>query len=233
MAFWVTRESRPFIALAIGNMALVACNSATPTAPSSLSARDAAPHAVVASVSSASVTTVDAQLTAANTIKITQGTLALQTLVPGTVELRGSHGFTFDGAIISGLELSAYCGPFDPCPPGTTLPFTATWVGTDIPGAVRLQGDEFRIGSADAGSMYIELTGSFIAPAHLTDTASVTVPFTASGLLSRVSQGDPLPTLQMIGSGEVTFRLEWQSEIGGWAIRFTSFDFGGGRATQR
>ena len=84
MAFWVTRESRPFIALAIGSMALVACSSATPTAPSSLSASDEAPHAVAASVSSASVTTGGAQLTAVNTIKITQGTLALQTLVPGT-----------------------------------------------------------------------------------------------------------------------------------------------------
>ena len=226
MAFWVTRDSRPFIALAIGSLALVACSSGTPTAPSSRSASEDARPAAAASVTSASVTTGGAQLTAVDTIKITQGTLALQTLVPGSVALQGSHGFRFDGRILSGLEPSAYCGPFDPCQPGTTLPFTATWVGTDISGTARLQGDAFAVGSADGPSMYIELTGSFVAPAHLTDTASVTVPFAASGLLAR---GYPLPALQLIGSGEVTFRLEWQSSIGGWAIRFSSFDFGGGR----
>jgi hypothetical protein len=226
MAFWVTREWRPFIALAIVSMGLTACSSTTPTAPSSLSASDAAPHAVTASVSSASVATGGAQLTAANTIKITQGTLTLQTLVSGSVALRGSHGFRFDGRISSGLELSSSCGVFDPCQPGASVPFTSTWVGTDLPGTVRLQGDEFAIGSADSGSLYIELTGSFVAPAHLTDTASVTVPFAASGLLSR---GYPFPTFQLIGSGEVTFTLEWQSAISGWAIRFSSFDFGGGR----
>ena len=74
--------------------------------------------------------------------------------------------------------------------------------------------------------MYIELTGSFVAPAHLTDTASVTVPFAATGLLSRCY---PDPPLQLIGSGYVTFTLEWQPSIGGWAIPFSSFDFGGGR----
>jgi hypothetical protein len=229
MAFWVTRESRPFIALAIGSLGLVACSSPTPTAPSSASPIDAPPPAGTASASSASETTAAAELSAATTIKITQGTLALQSLVPGTVALRGSHGFRFDGRIQSGLEPSYYCGVFDPCAPGTTAPFTATWVGTDIPGTVRLQGDEFRVGSADASSMYIELTGSFVAPAHLTDTASVTVPFTATGLLSR---DYPLPTLQLSGGGAVTFTLQWQSAINGWAIRFTSFDFGGGQATK-
>jgi len=229
MAFWVTRESRPFIALAIGSLGLVACSSPTPTAPSSASPIDAPPPAGTASASSASETTAAAELSAATTIKITQGTLALQSLVPGTVALRGSHGFRFDGRIQSGLEPSYYCGVFDPCAPGTTAPFTATWVGTDIPGTVRLQVDEFRVGSADASSMYIELTGSFVAPAHLTDTASVTVPFTATGLLSR---DYPLPTLQLSGGGAVTFTLQWQSAINGWAIRFTSFDFGGGQATK-
>jgi hypothetical protein len=96
MAFWVTRESRPFIALAIGSLGLVACSSPTPTAPSSASPIDAPPPAGTASASSASATTTAAELSAATTIKITQGTLALQSLRPGTVVLRGSHGFRFD-----------------------------------------------------------------------------------------------------------------------------------------
>ena len=141
--------------------------------------------------------------------------------------LRGSHGFRFDGSILSGLEPSAYCSPFDPCQPGTTVPFTATWVGTDMPGTLRLLGQEYQVGSLDTGSMYIELTGSFVAPAHLTDAASVQIPFTATGLVSR---GYPFPQVPLTGGGEVTFTLEWQPFIGGWAIRFSSFDFGRGPA---
>jgi hypothetical protein len=227
MAFWVTRESRPFIALAIFSMGLVACSSPAPTAPSSASPIGAAPGAEMASTSSTSVTTAAADLSAATTIKITQGTLALQSLRPGTVALRGSHGFRFDGYMQSGDEPSNYCGPFYPCFPGASVTFRAAWVNTDIPGTVRLQGDEFRIGSgADASSLYIELTGSFVAPAHLTDTASVTVPFTATGLLSR---DYPFSPRQLIGDGTVTFTLQWQTFFDGWAIRFTSFDFGGGQ----
>ena len=149
-----------------------------------------APQAETAAASSTSVTAAGAELSAATTIKITKGTLALQSLVPGTVALRGSHGFSFDGRVQSGLEPSYYCGAFDPCSPGASVAFTATWVGTDIPGTVRLQGDEFPVGGATSSSLFIELTGSFVAPAHLTDTASVTVPFTASGLLSG---GHPFP----------------------------------------
>jgi len=30
----------------------------------------------------------------------------------------------------------------------------------------------------------------------------------------------------------VTFTLQWQTAVDGWAIRFTSFDFGRGQAAQ-
>jgi hypothetical protein len=204
----VTRESRSVIALALASMGLVACGSTTPMSPSSLSAREAAPDAVSASVSS-------------DTIKITRGTLALQSGLPGSVTLQGSHGFRFGGRTLSGLEPSAYCGSFNPCAPGATVSFTATWSGSDLPGTVRVQGDEFPVGGLDERALLIEMTGSFVAPAHLTDTALVTVPFVATGLLSSTG-------FQLTGSGQVTFTLEWQSVIDGWAIRFTSFDFGKG-----
>ena len=139
-------------------------------------------------------------------------------------DARGSHGFRFGGRKQSGNEPSNYCGPVNPCQPGATIAFTATWLGSDLPGTVRLQGDEFAVGLEPA-SMSIELTGSFVAPAHLADTASVTVPFAASGGLAREY---PFPPFQLTGGGDVTFTLEWQPAIGGWAIRFSSFDFGGG-----
>jgi hypothetical protein len=159
------------------------------------------------------------------TIKITDGTLALASGVPGSVMLTGSHGFRFDGRVQSGLEPSAYCGPGNPCQPGAAVPFTAAWLGTDIPGTGRVQGDEF-VTSLNGPGLFIELSGSFVAPARLTDTTSVTVPFTASGLLSRDS---PLPQFQLTGDGRVTFTLTWQPFIGGWGITYSSFDFRNGR----
>ena len=98
-------------------------------------------------------------------------------------------------------------------------------IGNQRQGALRLSNlEELEALAAellDTPSMAIELTGSFVAPAHLADTALVTVPFAVSGGL--------LAGFQLTGSGHVTLRLEWQSAIDGWAVRFSSFDFGGGR----
>ena len=225
MAFWVTREYRPLVALALASMGVVGCGSGSPTAPSSLSAGGATVPAVPPSEASASLSTSGVQASGADTIKITRGTLALESGRPGTVTLEGSHGFRFEGRIQSGNEPSNYCGPVNPCQPGATVQFAATWLGTDIPGSARVQGDEFVIQGLDGTSMYIDMTGSFIAPARLTDSASVTVPFAATGVLNR---GYPLPPLQLTGRGDVTFTLEWQPLIGGWGITFSSFDFDGG-----
>jgi len=160
---------------------------------------------VTASASSASEITGATQLNAANTIKVNQGTLALQSgRGAGTVTLQGSHGFRFDGRVYSsGLTPSHYCGPDSPCQPGATVGFTVTWLGSDIPGTVRLQGDEFPVGNLDQpGGINPVLTGSFVAPAHVGDTASVTVPFALSGLLLPASQR---PAFQLTGGGDVTF----------------------------
>lgn len=213
MFLQVIRHRRTSFALAIVSAGLAACSPA-PTAPSAPSTGEAPPASVAASAN-------------ADTIKITKGTLALQSRLPGTVTLQGTRGFRFDGSIISGLEPSNNCSAFDPCQPGATVPVQAAWVGTDIPGTVRLQGDEFPVGSLTTGSMYLELASSFVAPAHLTDTATVTVPFTASGLLTR---DYPLPQLPLTGGGHVTFTFQWQAFIGGWGITYSAFDFGNGRA---
>ncbi len=143
------RCSYTCFALAVAGVILTACGS-SPTAPSS-GLPEAAPP-TTASASAASLT-----------IKITDGTLALASGIPGTVMLKGSHGFRFDGRVQSGLEPSNYCGPLDPCLPGATVPFTA-----------------------------------------------------------------PLPRLDLTGNGTVTFTLTWQPFLNGWAITYTSFDFGNG-----
>ena len=81
------------------------------------------------------------------------------------------------------------------------------------------------MGSLITGDLAIDLIASFVAPAHVTDTVSVTVPFTATGLVSR---GDGSPYIRFTGRGDVTFTLTWQPLIGGWGITYTSFDFGNG-----
>lgn len=225
MALRITRAYRPVLSLALVNLGLVACGSGPPTAPSPLAASMSGAPVGPASGSSPLSGTASAAGAGADSIKITQGTLALQSLRPGTVTLKGSRGFRFEGYVQSGNEPSNVCGPFNPCAPGTTRPFAATWLGSDIPGTVRLQGDEFAAGT-DA-SVYIDLTGIFVAPAYVADTASVTVPFTATGVLS--PPGSPIVPIPLTGRGHVTFTLEWQTATGGWAIRYTSFDFGGGR----
>jgi hypothetical protein len=216
MAWRIARRSRPLIALALASLGPAACSPPSPTGPSSQAPRDAAAPGAALSENAAS--------TGADSVRITRGTLAFEARRSGSMTLQGSKGFRFDGSVISGLEPTEGCSVFNPCQPGTTIPFALSWVGTDIPGTVRLQGEAFPVGSADTGSLSLELSGSFVAPAHVAGVASVTVPFTVGGLLLI---GDPLSTRQLTGRGQVTFTLEWQAEIGGWGITFASFDFGG------
>jgi hypothetical protein len=218
--FHVTPGVRLCIALAAAGVALSACGSShsTPTAPTAASSADPAPLSEGASPSASASA-------ASSTIKINGGTLALATLRTGTVALKGSHGFRFDGYVQSGAEPAASCGIGNPCLPGATVPFTATWLGTDIPGTARFQGQDYNVLGHDSTGMYISLTGSFVAPAHTADTASVTAPFTATGLFFR---GSPLPGLELTGSGRVTFTLVWRPYFDRWEITFTSFDFGNG-----
>jgi hypothetical protein len=213
--------------LAVAGLWLAACSSGTPTAPSPLTARDAGVSSGTASQVSASPSGIaDAAAGGARPIEVTRGTLAFEARRPGSIVLKGSRGFAFEGRVISGLEPSENCGAFNPCQPGAAVPFTASWVGTDIPGTVRLQGKEFPVGSLDTGSVFLELLGSFVAPPRLTDSASVTAPFTVGGLLSL---GYPYEPIELAGRGHVTFTLQWQPAIDGWAITFAAFDFGGGR----
>ena len=218
MGTQATRHAPTFIALAVASVALTACSS-PPTAPSARSSPAAAAASAAADPANA------VQASAADTIKITQGTLVVVPRVSGNVSLRGSHGFRFDGHVISGLEPTENCSVFNPCQPGATVPFRIEWDGTDIPGTVRLEGEEFPAGSLITASLSIELAGSFVAPAHVAETGTATVPFTATGLLSR---GDGSPSLRLTGRGHVTFTLTWQPLMDGWGVSNVSFDFGHG-----
>jgi hypothetical protein len=228
MGFWITHRSAPLAMLAMLGAGVVACSSSVPTGPSALSSVDQSDR-VGASISAASAAAAGgAQLAAADTIKITQGLLTLESNHPGTITLRGSHGFTFEGRTLSGVDPSNACGTFGPCFPGDTVNFTATWSGLDLPGTARLGGTEFTdVGGLNSpSSLTINLTGSFVAPPQA-ETATIIVPFSVGGLF--VSGNG---NFDLTGSGNVTFTLTWQTNINGWAITSSSFDFGGGGGKQ-
>src|SRR4051794_7480466 len=105
MAFWVV-GSRRLAIVALFTLGVAACGSNSPTGPSSLSSHDAGLGATAGSGSAAAMSVGGAQLAAADTIKITQGQLTLQSNRPGTISLRGSHGFTFEGRTLSGVDPS-------------------------------------------------------------------------------------------------------------------------------
>ena len=223
MAYRVARDSRSLIALALASLGLAACSSSTPTAPSALS-NEAAPAALTASAA-APAASADEQAAGADTIKITKGTLAIPPGgAPGDIVLQGSKGFRFEGRTLRGIEPRDYCGPFNPCFPGASVPFYVTFSGGDLPGTARLQGDEFPVGF-EPPSMWFEVTGSFVAPAHVTDRVTVTVPFQFNGSLFRA---EPYQSWTLTGRGEVTFTFEWQPFFDAWGITYSSFDFGSG-----
>lgn len=220
MGFCSIRTSRRIAILTVLAATSAACSSGVPTSPSALSTLDSGSAASAGSAAVAATAAGGAKVAAADTIKITQGLLALDSNRPGTATLRGSRGFRFEGRTLSGVDPSTNCSTFDPCAPGEIVPFTATWAGADLPGTATLQGKDY----ADVGgfnsdsSLRVDLTGSFVAPAEAA-AATVTVPFTVNGTFL----GGGLAELQ--GTGRVTFTLVWQS-VGGWAISSSSFDFG-------
>ena len=223
MGFWGKHGSRRLAILTFSTLGVAACGSNSPTGPSSLSSRDAA-IAMDAGSGSAASMAGGAELAAGDTIRITQGQLTLQSNHSGTITLRGSHGFTFEGHTLSGVDPSLNCNTFDPCSPGETVGFTATWVGLDLPGTARLQGHDYTdVGGLNSpSSLSLTLSGSFVAPPQA-NTATITVPFTVSGLF----QPGTGP-YDLAGNGTVTFTLAWQTALNGWAITSSSFDFGGG-----
>jgi len=212
--------------LALFTLACAACGSSSPTGPSSLSASGVGTGTTVGSGSAGAHSTGGAHLAAADTIRIVQGQLTLESNRTGTITLRGNHGFAFEGHTRTGLDPSNRCGPFTPCAPGQTIAFMAAWLGLDLPGSARLQGTEYVNvgGSISPSSLGIRLSGTFVAPAQ-GETASVTVPVTLEGTFA-TDEG----FFDLTGDGEVTFTLKWQTAISRWAITASSFDFGGGRS---
>jgi hypothetical protein len=195
--------------------------------PSTLSSSSAtSTNAVTATVASAAGASERVQIEGLDSIKISQGSLTLASGHPGTLTLRGSHGFTFEGRTLSGVDPSLNCSGVNPCFPGQTVAFTGTWVGNDLPGTARLQGDTYTdVGGLNSpSSLRIDLTGSFVAPAQAT-TTTIEVPFSVGGLfvVSGVASAD------LEGRGTVTFTLAWNTALSGWMITSSSFDFGGGK----
>ena len=225
---WGTRLPTAVAAASILCVTLAACESGSPAAPDALnSAETDTMVAAPAQLSSGGRITPQA----ADTIQINGGTIIVASRQPGTVELRGSRGFRFEGVMHSlGVDPNRVCQTDSPCLPGQSVSFNGTWAGLDLPGTARMQGQTFLdVGglNSDTG-LRVDVAGSFVAPPQ-SATATVVVPATISGVFI-----SPEGLFELEGDGRATLTLEWVEASGvppTWVLRQIRFDFGGGGNT--
>jgi hypothetical protein len=222
---WVSSDSLSMSRIAILSVVLTGCGSSNPLGPSPMASR---PDVGADTVTVQSFIGDRAVTAAADTIRIVRGLIEVAFRRPGTAELRGSHGFTFEGRTFStGVDPNSACQTDSPCTPGETVSFTGTWAGSDLPGTATLEGKTFTgVGGVNSDSgLTVTVTGSFVAPPEA-ETATVTGPVEISGVFS-----SPAGLFDLEGRGTATITLEWV-EVQGltptWVMTESSFQFGGG-----
>ena len=224
---WGRRLPTAVSAASVLSVTLAGCGSANPIAPTPLA--DAAD--LQADVPAQQASMRNLTLLANDTLRLNGGTLVVAFRQPGTVELRGSRGFRFDGVTHStGVDPNSVCQTDSPCIPGQTVLFTGTWAGLDIPGTAGMQGNTYEdVGGLNSESaLRIDVSGSFVAPPQAS-AATVVAPFTVSGVFQ-----SPDGFFDLEGNGRATLTLEWVEGSGitpTWVLREIRFDFGGGGDT--
>jgi|GEM_PF-5184326 len=141
---------------------------------------------------------------AADTIRITQGTIEAGTFgsVGNIIHLEGERGFVMDGTTGAGGGL--FC-TFDACIPGATVTIENGWGGLDLWATVTLDGSSFTTGTLNApADATVSLQASATLPPFSGDTSTVVVPFLLQGVFSySVVPGSPAQ-VDLVGGGTVT-----------------------------
>jgi PEP-CTERM motif-containing protein len=163
-------------------------------------------NVVVGSVLSTLVLALWCPPAVADPIQITTGSLQVVGST-GTLSVAGTRGFTLSGT------LSTLDGVFRPweqchlapvCVPGTTLDLEAYVVGLGLRAIATLDGQTFSNvgGLISPNQAGVRFTGSVIAPAFDSATATVVAPFRFDGQFSHL-EGEEL----LVGSGLATLFL--------------------------
>jgi hypothetical protein len=167
-------------------------------------------RAILVTVSLGLVLALSSRPAGADTITITGGRLQMGSFV-GTLDLVGERGFTLAATVgVVGGVFAPQQQCFTGCVPGTTVPLTAVWTGSDVRATVTLDGQTYTnvglITSPHAAS--VRFSGSFVAPPFADDIATVIAPFLFEGAFSYAPVGVfPVFREELLGLGTAAVNL--------------------------
>ena len=147
-----------------------------------------------------------------------------------SVEMKGTHGLRAEIIVTDSL---ANFGPRSgclPCEPGDRVRLDAVLIDSSISGTVRLQGQEYRLGTAPfAPTAHLEFFGEgVILPPIAADGVELTAPFQFTGGIF-VPEGDGTTSHpEFTGQGVATVRfavLDLGEGFFGWRTASAVYDF--------
>lgn len=146
------------------------------------------------------------------TIVITSGTLVGEGRESSGVRATGSSpsGFSFDAgrAFLLGNWGPGVC--MQPvCGAGSTIDMSSSFTGQEFPGVVTYNGVTYEIGRTSgppSAMMQAMWTASLTIPIDFTG-GTLTSPFTFSGAFYQGGFSDPMPTVNLIGSGLLSVEM--------------------------
>jgi hypothetical protein len=164
----------------------------------------------------------------AQVISIRHGTLVFELDKGGALDISGNRRFKLEATASTSGRFDAINQCRDPeCAPGTIVEIGAVWVGLDLPGTARLQGQTYGdVGGFDSpNSAGIEISGKVTMPAMSDGPVSVTVPFDLTGVFLYGDGGQGSQDAFLSGGGDVTLFLEPYPGENSWQIRSAAFEF--------
>lgn len=163
------------------------------------------------------------------TVAVTSGFFETDIRQGGSVSVSGTEGFSLVGLVRLG---SVHPDGYLPLSPGSTIPVSALWNGSAVPGALSLAGltfPNYTAGVTPGFSSWQFSAGSVILPVlgGIGDVAQVSSPFTLLGSLVTPPVSGPGSNLQamLTGQGLATLTLQRSAVEEAWIARGLRFDF--------
>lgn len=164
---------------------------------------------------------------AADPIRITSGGLDGNRQIANVTVSSPDRGFSMTGV---GSTAGGIWAPsqdcFPGCLPGSINSLEAYWLGSDFPGNATIDGNSYVIGGGNEASGSVRFTGSWVAPPHVSDTATVTAPFVfRGGFVFPSVEGVESEMVPSFGRGLATLNLAWNRFDYGWELQTAQYRF--------
>lgn len=166
-----------------------------------------------------------APVSADQLIAIRHGAMVLPFFQNGSVELSGTRGFKFQGAVIDwGFTAMTICSDEGVCPPGAVVSLGAGAAGSGVNGTARLRGTTFiDVGSlSSTENLVLMFSGQATMPAMSDGPTTMTAPFDFAGSFSYQQDGEQHTDL-LTGGGLVTMFIEPHPDGASWLITGAEF----------